>query len=132
MTNSESIRFMALLIFKYLHIAFVVDNEEIVFENPPTEEENEGATCLVPDEDGKLYRVNTFAAMMEPVPHFSPRFGVRFELFTLSNTNEPQLLDAQDVDALKNSNFNPSRPTRFVTHGWRAGGSLTELFANCT
>lgn len=105
-----------------------MDKDEIVFENPPTEAENEGEWCLVPDSDGELQLVNTLVALSQPVPHFSPRFGVRFELFTLRNIDQPQLLNALDLDALHSSDFNPNRPTRFVTHGWRAGGWLTEMF----
>lgn len=109
----------------------IVNNGEIEFANPPTAVENEGEWCLIPDVDGNLYKVNTMQAMMEPLPYFSPRFGVKFELFTKSNPDQAQRLDPENLEALKTSNFNPNRPTRFVTHGWRAGGYLIELFTNC-
>lgn len=103
---------------------------EINIDDPPPEEENQGEWCLIPSEDGILYRVNTAEALSEPIPPFSPRFEVRYELFTLNNTDTPQLLDQFDLDSIRNSNFDRNRPTRFVTHGWRAGGSLTRLFAD--
>lgn len=98
---------------------------EIKVESPPKAEENEGEFCMIPDIEGKLFRVNTKLAMEEDIPHFSPRRTVLFELYTRHNIREPQLLDALDKELVKNSNFNSSKPTRFVTHGWRSGGYLT-------
>lgn len=101
---------------------------EIDVENPPKTEENEGEYCMIPDIDGKLFRVNTKLSMEEEIPHFTPRRSVLFELYTRDNIREPQLLNALDKELVKDSNFNSSRPTRFVTHGWRSGGYLTTLF----
>lgn len=103
---------------------------ELSVENPPSDVENQGEWCMIPHVNGKLYKVNTFAAMNEPIPHFQPSFEIRLELFTLNNIDTPQRLNAVDVNALQQSHFNSQRPTRFVTHGWRAGSSLTRLFTN--
>lgn len=42
---------------------------------------------------------------------------VFFFLYKKDDPN-PKLLYVNDEDALKNSNFDPKKPTRFVTHGW--------------
>lgn len=43
---------------------------------------------------------------------------VFFYLYTKDNPNEPKPLYVDDEEALKNSNFDPEKPTRFITHGW--------------
>lgn len=113
--------------FAFLFVTAFAD-QLIEIENPPSGEENEGELCLIPDINGNLYVVNTSEALSEPIPHFSPRFAVHFDLFTLDNKQEGQPLNALDENLLHNSNFNSSRPTRFVTHGWNSRGFLTNLF----
>jgi len=43
---------------------------------------------------------------------------VFFFLYTKKNPVEPRQLYLNDDAALSNSDFDPSKPTRFVTHGW--------------
>ncbi|XP_011878188.1 PREDICTED: pancreatic triacylglycerol lipase-like [Vollenhovia emeryi] len=43
---------------------------------------------------------------------------VFFYLHKKDNPTDPKQLYVDDEDALKNSNFDPTKPTRFVTHGW--------------
>lgn len=43
---------------------------------------------------------------------------VFFFLYKKDSPNNPKQLYVNDEDALKNSNFDPTKPTRFVTHGW--------------
>lgn len=102
---------------------------DVAVENPPSADENEGETCYIPGGDGNIYQVNTAEAMTEDVPYFEPRFSVRLELFTPENPRQAHLIDASNPASLSSSNFSPDRPTRFVTHGWRAGGSLTRPFS---
>lgn len=106
-------------------------NELIKIENPPTTEENNGEFCLIPYIDGRLHRVNTTHAMSEPIPDYNPKFSVKFELYTKDNL-EPQIFDSFDEAFLRKSNFNHSRPTRFVTHGWGASGELNVWFREGT
>lgn len=47
------------------------------------------------------------------------RIDVSFYLYTPSNTDNPQLIDANSSDSLKKSNFNKKYPTRIIVHGWR-------------
>ncbi|XP_055859355.1 phospholipase A1 VesT1.02-like [Episyrphus balteatus] len=44
---------------------------------------------------------------------------VEFYLYTRNNPDEPDQLLLDDVDSLKNSNFNKKHPTRFIIHGWQ-------------
>ncbi|KAL0123781.1 hypothetical protein PUN28_005949 [Cardiocondyla obscurior] len=43
---------------------------------------------------------------------------VFFYLYRKDNPAEPSMLYVDDEAALKNSHFDPAKPTRFVTHGW--------------
>ncbi|XP_078032935.1 pancreatic triacylglycerol lipase-like [Augochlora pura] len=46
------------------------------------------------------------------------RDRISFYLYTKANPSVGQQLYVGDVDTLKRSNFDFSKPTRFVTHGW--------------
>ncbi|KAL6432562.1 hypothetical protein ACFW04_006852 [Cataglyphis niger] len=43
---------------------------------------------------------------------------VFFFLYTKKNSIIPRTLYVNDKNSLKSSNFDPSKPTRFITHGW--------------
>lgn len=43
---------------------------------------------------------------------------VFFFLYTKKNPTVPKTLYVNDKNALKNSNFDPTKPTRFIIHGW--------------
>ncbi|KMQ84535.1 pancreatic triacylglycerol lipase, partial [Lasius niger] len=43
---------------------------------------------------------------------------VFFFLYTKNNPTAPKTLYVNDTNALKNSNFDPTKPTRFIIHGW--------------
>lgn len=43
---------------------------------------------------------------------------VFFFLHKKDNPTDPKSLNVNDEDALRNSNFDPAKPTRFITHGW--------------
>lgn len=47
---------------------------------------------------------------------------VLFNLYTLKNPTSPQSLNISDENSIKNSNFDPKKPTRFITHGWMNSG----------
>lgn len=48
---------------------------------------------------------------------------VFFFLHNKDNPANPKPLYVNDEDALKNSNFDPAKPTRIVTHGWMNSGN---------
>lgn len=44
---------------------------------------------------------------------------ITFRLYTKETGKKYQLLKINDIEGLKNSHFDPRRPTRFLSHGWR-------------
>lgn len=101
-------------------------------ENPPPEQIDDPEWTMIPDENGNMHMVNTFSAMNEPVPFFNAHVGVIFELYTLRNPVEMQVLHTGNVAELANSYFNGSRPTRIVVHGWNSRGGVTTTFQKGT
>lgn len=59
---------------------------------------------------------------MEYEPRFNAEEDMVFRLHTRQNPDEGQVLRWNDPSTIVNSNFNPSHPTRFTIHGWRANG----------
>ncbi|XP_046609154.1 phospholipase A1 VesT1.02-like [Neodiprion virginianus] len=45
---------------------------------------------------------------------------ITFNLFTRNNPRNSQLLVLNSVSSISGSNWSSSRPTRFITHGWRS------------
>lgn len=78
-----------------------------------------------------MYLVNVQAALDEPQPFFNVEQDVRLELYTLKNQNDPQILQPND-GALDQSNFNPQRNIRIVTHGWNSDNELAKSFSKGT
>lgn len=50
---------------------------------------------------------------------FNLRKGVLFYLYTRTNPKDPQQLFLNDTEGLMRSNFQGSKPTKFMTHGWK-------------
>lgn len=55
---------------------------------------------------------------------------VRIELYTLKNSNAPQLLNSKDSDSIKKSNYDLNNPTRIFVHGFQSNGGLTKIFTD--
>lgn len=100
----------------------------IEIRNPPLEQIDTEWT-FIPDEDGNLHLVNVISALNEPQPRFNVEIGVIFELYTPDNPNDAQILRPDDLASLASSYFDPSRPTRIVSHGWNSKGDLTHSFS---
>ncbi|XP_012059377.1 PREDICTED: phospholipase A1-like [Atta cephalotes] len=49
--------------------------------------------------------------------------SILFYLYKRDNLIKSKQLYVDDEDALKNSNFDPTKPTRIITHGWKSSGS---------
>ncbi|KAG5347828.1 LIPP lipase, partial [Acromyrmex charruanus] len=49
--------------------------------------------------------------------------SVFFYLYKRDTLIKSKQLYVDDEDALKNSSFDPTKPTRIITHGWRSSGS---------
>lgn len=70
------------------------------------------------DDNEKLVRITFEDDNKDPIEKEDLKNHVFFFLYTKENPNEPKPLYVNDDDALTNSNFDFSKPTRFITHGW--------------
>ncbi|XP_076637268.1 phospholipase A1 VesT1.02-like [Colletes latitarsis] len=75
---------------------------------------------VVFDDDGNPVKVDltAFFPETEEETRKDLKNRVIFYLYTRSNPIQPDILRVGNVDALKDSNFDPKKPTKFVTHGW--------------
>ncbi|XP_050442369.1 pancreatic lipase-related protein 2-like isoform X3 [Adelges cooleyi] len=78
-------------------------------------------------ESQKIVTVNTvcFGEMgyldFKPKPHVKPDDKLQeFVLFTRKHFVQGQILKVNSSETIKNSNFNPKNPTKFIIHGWRS------------
>lgn len=82
---------------------------------------------LVPDSDGRMNLVD-IENYDEPI---SPLFNPETDLvFTLRTRRNPEMIQGQnvtwnDMNTIRNSNFNASRPTMFTIHGWNGDGTAS-------
>lgn len=103
----------------------------------------------VQNKDGSIQLVDKNTVKHEQPLHPFKADEIDFQLFTLSNHNEPQhfrlsdhndnhpntpdhfiLNDHNYHEVLAKSHFNPHKPTRFFIHGWRSKGLLTPKFVD--
>ncbi|CAO1346702.1 unnamed protein product [Diamesa tonsa] len=66
-----------------------------------------------------LMDFNPIAGEIEPF--FNPPTDIFFMLFTRRNPRAGQRINQNDVNAIRNSNFNAAHPTRFLIHGFNSG-----------
>lgn len=81
----------------------------------------------IPDDEGNLYLVDLLEKGEDLTGYDSKDALARrnvdtitFSLFTAENPTTAQLLVPRSVSSVTESNFLKTRPTRFVTHGWRS------------
>lgn len=86
--------------------------------------------ALVPSRLGFPIPVNVAKLLANPQPLFDVNSDVKFDLYTLKNREEPQVLVLGDVESIKSSNFNKSLPTRIYVHGWQEHGSTMKNMFN--
>lgn len=65
-----------------------------------------------------------------PLPFFSVDEDVRFELYTMKNPKEAQVLELNNYTTVKKSHFNWLRPTRIIVHGWMSDETFVSDFAD--
>ena len=58
------------------------------------------------------------------LPDSPEKINTKFFLYTRKNGDNPQKLKHDDVEGLKSSNFDASKPTKFVIHGWIDGDAI--------
>ncbi|XP_050442365.1 pancreatic triacylglycerol lipase-like isoform X2 [Adelges cooleyi] len=78
-------------------------------------------------ENQNIVSVNTvcFGEMgcldFKPKPHVKPNDKLQeFVLYTRKHFIKGQILKVNSSETIKNSNFNPKNPTKFLIHGWRS------------
>jgi len=59
------------------------------------------------------------------LPEAPSKMGTTLNLFTRSNRDAPQLIDDNDNQKLKNSNFDISKRTILIVHGFTGKGILS-------
>lgn len=52
---------------------------------------------------------------------------VKFYLFTRLNPNAGQELKFNDVNSIRNSNYDGNKPTRFIIHGWNSDSNTDSV-----
>jgi pancreatic triacylglycerol lipase len=79
---------------------------------------------LVPDAEGRIHLIdlNPIESSVEPL--FNPETEIVFILRTLSNL-EGERIFWNDMNSVRNSNYNPNNPTRFTVHGWHGSGDAS-------
>ncbi|XP_037903383.1 pancreatic triacylglycerol lipase-like [Hermetia illucens] len=81
---------------------------------------------LVPDVNYNMHLISVRDAAFQEALTNRADFKVDFILFTKDNPKVGQYVTSGDADSLKNSNFNPKNPTRFLTHGWNGNKNAQE------
>lgn len=87
----------------------------------------DGETRVVGDAGEYVKVPNAFGGMqfvnVDETQEVSPLFDVgrdtRFLVFTRFNPTIGQQVWPSDMASVERSNFSPSRPTRFLIHGWQ-------------
>lgn len=79
----------------------------------------------MPDAEGKIHIVDLNPLESEISPAFNPEADVVFLLFTRQNPTAGQRILFNNLASVRNSNFNPSHPTRFLVHGWFGNAQST-------
>uniref|UniRef100_A0A6M2DX94 Putative pancreatic lipase-like enzyme n=1 Tax=Xenopsylla cheopis TaxID=163159 RepID=A0A6M2DX94_XENCH len=74
---------------------------------------------LLPDENNNLQFVKL--TRDAPETRYDPKRDVKFNLYTRKNADKPQSLKVEDLSTITNSNYDPSKPTRLICHGWMTG-----------
>lgn len=79
----------------------------------------EGKVAYVYDDNENLVKLTLDEVGVEEDDEIDSEVANRvfFYLYKKGEPN-PKQLYVDDEDALENSNFDPAKPTRFITHGW--------------
>jgi pancreatic triacylglycerol lipase len=78
---------------------------------------------VVPDSEGRMHLVDLNSFTDEVSPAYVPEEDIIFTLCTLRNPTSCQVVQWNNMDSIRNSNFDASRPTQFTVHGWNGDGS---------
>lgn len=59
------------------------------------------------------------------LPQSPQQIGTKFLLYTRKNSDEPQIIEPNDIQAFKGSHFNPLSGTKIIVHGFKEGQYVT-------
>lgn len=79
---------------------------------------------LTHNSDGKMHLVDLKPLEVPIAPSFNENSDIILLLFTRQNPTAGQRIFSNNLASIRNSNFNPSHPTRITIHGW--GGSASD------
>lgn len=93
------------------------------------EKDHDDGWTWVPTRSGIPMPLKVATALSQPQLLFNVEDDVTFELYTLKNKEQPQILVPGDVLSVTSSNFNRSLPTRIYIHGWQEyAGNMKSYF----
>lgn len=79
-------------------------------------------------EDGGRTKVSLAEIEAQAQPYFHVTDDVTFELFTLKNPYNAQIISPSNLTSITDSNLNPNVPTRISIHGWQERGAMRKAF----
>lgn len=94
----------------------------------PSEISNTGSThrwTLIPDTEGRMHLMDLNPIEVSVEPFFNAETDITFLLTTQRNPIVGQRIFWNDMESVRNSNFNPNNPTRFTVHGWNGDGDAS-------
>ncbi|XP_051162063.1 phospholipase A1 member A-like [Leptopilina boulardi] len=103
----------------FLQIIFILFVSKFVKSEPElSKKENEITlkNTWIPDEDENILD-NEEIKSIAKIKNLDKK--ITFRLYTRETGDNYELLKLNDIDRLKASHFNPKRPTKFFSHGWR-------------
>jgi hypothetical protein len=84
----------------------------------PVPEAKDARWSLVPDAAGRMHLIDLDPFETPIEPFFNAAVDVRFLLYTRTNPTAGQRIILEDINSLRNSNYNANHETRFTVHGW--------------
>lgn len=91
----------------------------------PLEESKTLAGLILENDLDRLYLVSYDEDFVEPMKRFEPEKDIQFDLFTMDNPKNSQIIAFENSTSLAQSNFNKNNPTRIFIHGWLPSGCFT-------
>lgn len=101
------------------NIDLILSNDDEVYVDEDSVEDDSDFTVVYDKQHGyKIIPLSEMPQADEVIPAFDPARDVQFELYTLQNPNQPQLLTLDNYTTVEQSHFNWRHDTRILIHGW--------------
>lgn len=80
----------------------------------------------IPDSEGRMHLIDMENFDQPIEPFFDAETDIIFTLRVRGDTiNDGQIVQWNDMNTIRNSRFDPSRPTMFTIHGWNGSGAAS-------